>query len=216
MKVSECRALSFSPESCACSSVGQSLIKHGGFQRPLLHSAGSRRSCSERSCSALLFIYYPSCFPLFSNPVIFCNPFTRHHLHQIIWRCIVSRHAWCLRRGVINWWSDNGSKQQSGWWAWWKLLFLFFLFFCWWRSWEITVSDWLLQRCTHRRVFNLSLEDVAMKNTFLKEIRPGLTHSVSIRPSDKVPCAADPQFCNHPPSGLFGLHHKTPSFHHSS
>lgn len=96
MKVSECRVLSFPPESCARSPVGRSLIKHSGFQRPLLHSAGSSCSCSERSCSALLFIYYPSCFPLFSNPIIFCNPFTRHHLHQIIWRCIVSGRAWCL------------------------------------------------------------------------------------------------------------------------
>lgn len=136
MKVSECRALSFSPQSCARSPVGQSLIKHSGFQRPLLHSAGSRRSCSERSCSALLFIYYPSCFPLFSNPIIFCNPFTRHHLRQIICRCIVSRHAWCFasRTRVINWWSDNGGEQQSGSLAWWKLQFLLlclfsFLFF---------------------------------------------------------------------------------------
>lgn len=121
-------------------------------------ASGGRQWTMEAAALPALLIYHPSCSPLFSNPIIFfCDPFTRHHLHQIIWRCAACEQP-C---------SVSQTRRLNRW----NRRFNWFIFF------PLTVAglfpreNSLSDGAQQPTALPPPLEEVLMKNMSLKEPR---------------------------------------------
>lgn len=164
------------------SRVSRSTLKDAEQRRPLPQAAGS-------GPSKPLLIYHPPCSPLFSNPIIFFgDPFTRHHLHQIIWRC-----AACEQPCLVSL-----SRRLNRW----NHRFNWFIFFPSDSSWTLSKRKLIVKRSAAAHCYSSSSS--VRRGAHEKHLAQRTVRMAISGPSVRLHRTA---------AKKSGLHHKTPSFH---